>query len=382
MPEPFKNFLNIELVKQSAKHLQNAWPDFDNAAFVAKVASKLEQLELKQRSHWIKDCLIAYLPNDFTQQLDILQRSLSQPYPDENLTLTVNDSGIAGWMIMPMADLVTEQYFALSNPSKAKFDLSLQTLREMTRRSSSEFAIRPFIDTHPTETLAIMAQWAKDTCPHVRRLASEGSRPRLPWGMRLNALVNNPEPLRGILEALKHDNSEYVRRSVANSLNDIAKDHPQWVVDLCRQWQAQSVNPRLIKHACRTLLKQGHSNTLALFGFSAPRYHDASLTMATPNIAIGDKVDMHLEITAEAAQEWMIDFAVHYQKANGSISAKVFKWRQVEVTARQTLILSKAIDFKPISTRKYYPGEHKVEVLINGQPVTNAKLAVETCPPQ
>lgn len=379
MPEPFKNWLNIELVAQSAQHFQNAWPDFNKEAFVAEVASKLEQLELKQRSHWIKECLITYLPNDFARQLSILQQSLSTPYPDEDLSLTVNDSGIAGWMIMPMADLVAQQYFALEEPSTTDFNLSMHALREMTRRSSSEFAIRPFIDAQPNETLSVMSTWAQDTCPHVRRLASEGSRPRLPWGMRLNALVDNPEPLRAILEALKHDDSEYVRRSVANNLNDIAKDHPLWVTDICCAWQAQAVNPRLIKHACRTLLKQGDRNTLALFGFTPPCYGNASLHMQTTCIAIGEKSNMTLQLTAHATQTWMIDFAVHYQKANGSTAAKVFKWREIKVKSGQSISLTKAIDFKPISTRKYYPGEHKVEVLINGQSVTCTTLALAAC---
>jgi 3-methyladenine DNA glycosylase AlkC len=251
-------------------------------------------------------------------------------------------------------------------------DLSLGALYELTKRFTAEGAIRTFLQRYPEQTLAQLAEWASDPNCHVRRLVSEGTRPRLPLAPRLRAFVKDPRPVLALLELLKADPVLMVRRSVANNLNDIAKDHPDLVVETLARWK-QAADPGtewIIGHAARTLLKQGHTGALALLGYGAETaISPASLQLSQTSVRMGEDLVFAIEIqsTADAPQNLMIDYVVHQRKANGKLAPKVFKLARKRLGPRETLNLTKRHAFRLLSTRVYYPGRHALELQINGQ---------------
>jgi 3-methyladenine DNA glycosylase AlkC len=221
-----------------------------------------------------------------------------------------------------------------------------------------------------------MLAWTHDPSPHVRRLASEGSRPRLPWGLRLQALVQDPTPTLPILAALQDDSSEYVRRSVANHLNDIAKDHPQvvvrWVKDHLKGAPPERV--ALLKHASRSLVKHGYAPMLALWGVGSAFAGSAKLTVTPRKVAIGDSLTLALQLSSSSGkpQKLLVDYAVHHVKANGERTAKVFKGWALTLGPQAQTALAKKHSMRAVTTRRYYPGRHAVDVQINGQTVATA----------
>jgi 3-methyladenine DNA glycosylase AlkC len=363
MPEPFKNLLNNKVIHAMALHLNNQWPGFDATGFEAAAFKNLNKLELKARSEQITQAMIQYLPGDFEKSATIILSTLGPELEDNVSAGTVDDNGIAGWAIMPMT-----HYVGLRGHDH--FDLSMTLLKEMTKRSSSEFAIRFFILESPNKTLSVLKGWATDNNQHVRRLVSEGTRPRLPWAMRLPDFIKDPSPVIELLEILKDDETEYVRRSVANNLNDIAKDHPNVVTDIAAQWMkdASQERKKLIRHACRTLIKNGNKKALKVLGYGKPRITCTSIDILTPQVVFGDALQFVLSISSESNQEQalMIDYIIHHRKANGSTSPKVFKWRALTLPANNELISTKKHAIKNITTRVYYPGVHTVEVMVNG----------------
>lgn len=365
MPEPFKNFFNPTMIGQMAEHLNRQSNAFEASRFVALATDGLEALELKQRSDHILAALEQTLPQNFTDATDLLVDAL---HPEDGVDLsgqTMDDQGIRGWGVMPMADYVAR--YGLEH-----FDFSMDALREMTKRSSSEFAVRPFIAHDQKRAMDHVARWASDASYHVRRLASEGSRPRLPWGMRLNALVEDPSPLLPVLEMLKDDPEEYVRRSVANNLNDIAKDHSDLVASIAGTWLDGTPSrdrQRLVRHACRTLIKQGHKATMEAFGYGEPLVSLGTLTLDIDKIRVGEALTINAELRSESdsTQELVVDYLVHHQRANGTTSPKVFKWKTVTLPPRDTVDLEKKHAVRPVTTRTYYPGTHAIEIQVNGQ---------------
>ncbi|RED50763.1 DNA alkylation repair protein [Aestuariispira insulae] len=366
MPEPFKNFFNPNMVAQMADHFKKQWPDFDRDGFVREAVSGFEGQELKERAHAITHAMIRYLPDDFIHAGKILRASL---HPDDGADLSTDGSdadGVRGWGIMCLTEYVAAR-------GQDHFDLSLDLLKEMTKRFSSEFSIRHFLIREPVRTLAVMEDWVKDDNHHVRRLVSEGTRPKLPWAMNLPLFREKPEMVLPLLESLKDDESEYVRRSVANNLNEMAKDHPDLVAELAARWMkgASKNRVRLVKHACRTLVKQGHAGALAALGFGQPEIDLRSFRILTPVVQFGEELrfDIDLASTGQASQNLVIDYAIHHRKANGSLAPKVFKWKNLSLEAGAGERAERKHAIKPITTRKYYPGEHAVEILVNGEAI-------------
>lgn len=250
------------------------------------------------------------------------------------------------------------------------FDFSMEALRFFTPFGSAEFAVRGFIQADQKRALKIMQGWALDEDEHVRRLASEGSRPRLPWGMKLSALVRDPEPCAVILETLKDDPSLYVRRSVANHLNDITKDHPDWVLNRLETWDLSRESQAWIaRHACRTLIKRGMPRVLKLFGFGQKAEVKTALSLSSQTLQLGERLGITAEITSTAkrTQRLAIDYVVHYVKARGVAFEKVFKWTELELAAGQQITLSKNQLIRDFTTRKHHAGHHRVELQVNGQ---------------
>lgn len=251
------------------------------------------------------------------------------------------------------------------------WEASVPALATFTRLGSAEFAIRPFIASDQDRTLAQMLEWAADPQPAVRRLATEGCRPRLPWGIRLQALVADPAPILPILERLHEDPDESVRRSVANNLNDISRDHPDVVIGLLRSWDPRPGTDtyRLARHALRTLLKRGDPGALAVLGFKAgPSVKLQALTLEPPAPQIGGSARLTFTITSTLAesQPVMVDYALHYVKADGSTSPKVFRLGSLEMAPGVPVTYSRTLSFRQMTTRVHRRGAHQIEVLANG----------------
>lgn len=278
-------------------------------------------------------------------------------------TAVVDNKGLAGWAVMPLTHYVGRN-------GLSRFDLSLTLLKEMTKRSSSELDIRYFLLDKPQRALSELKIWTRDPNQHVRRLVSEGTRPRLPWAMRLPAFIEDPSPLIPLLEALKDDEEEYVRRSVANNLNDIAKDHPDIVARIAGEWLkgASKNRERLVRHACRTLIKQGHKKTLATLGYRNPSIKLNHLKILTPHVSLGNALsfEMSLASTSKRSQPLIIDYAIHHRKANGTTSPKIFKWKTTTLEPLVTHTGERKHSMRKITTRVYYPGIHRLGILING----------------
>ncbi|MGC4409328.1 DNA alkylation repair protein [Rhizobium rosettiformans] len=353
MAEPLKHLIGPNTARDTAEAVARASETFDRAAFLADILPVIDDLELMQRGQCIADALHRHLPDDFEQAASILHSCL--PGPEQG--------GLSGWALLSF-----NQYIA----AHGRRDLvtSLGLLKALTPHFTGEFGIRPFIAEEQDRALAIIAGWANDPNHHVRRLASEGTRPRLPWAMRLPRLVREPSPILPILEALIDDPEDYVRRSVANSLNDIAKDHPDLVADFVERHRAGASKDRLwlLKHASRTLIKKGHAKALANFGFEP--LSDVTVTLALANDRVSFPGELGFEVRLRnngiEVRTVLVDYAIHHQKKDGSLSPKVFKGKSLMIRPGESLAFAKRHTLRPITTRVYHPGVHRLEVMLNG----------------
>jgi 3-methyladenine DNA glycosylase AlkC len=350
MAEPFKNLVNAAMVSDIARRVRAAWPAFDSEKFEPHACRGLGDLEMKARVMRVADALEAWLPADFAQAAAVLQACMQD--------------GLTGWALWPVGEFVARR--GLAAP-----EIALQVLHGLTQRFTAEWAIRPFIVEHPDLAFATLLQWTGDPSAHVRRLVSEGSRPRLPWGLQLKGLIADPRPTFPLLEALLDDESDYVRRSVANHLNDIARDHPHLLAEwLERHLPGASRERRmLLRHASRSLIKRGDARVLEAWGLGRALRGSAALQVAPPRIRLGESVtlDVVLSTTARRSQALVIDYAIHHVKANGASAPKVFKGWTLQLGAGETRALRKTHAIRPITTRRYFAGAHKVELLVNGR---------------
>ncbi len=372
--EPFKNLLNPALVAEAAAQLKRHHRRFDAAAFTALACTGLEALEMKARALQICAALEATLPADFDAAAGLIENSLAPATaPGEISAAPGLHEGLRGWILWPVGEYIARR--GLPQPERA-----LAALHALTQRFTAEFAIRPFIAQHPALTFQTLQGWVADPSPHVRRLVSEGSRPRLPWGQRLHSLVADPSPTLPLLQALQDDPSAYVRRSVANHLNDIAKDHPALVAAWLQQHLPTAPAPRraLLRHASRTLVKQGHAATLQAWGLGLGFEGQARLRVSPARVALGAAVEMVLTLQSGAAhpQNLVVDYAVHHVKADGSLSPKVFKGWQLTLAPGEAATLRKLHSMRPVTTRRYHAGRHGVAVQVNGQTVASGHFSL------
>lgn len=361
-----KDRLGEQAVLEISLVLSRCLTDFPQQQFIKQALTGLNELELKQRVDHLIVILADYLPVGFADAADVLI-SVKHHWPE--LSSVDSWGSFTAW---PLVDYVS--VYGLNQP-----ELALKVLKSLTPLFSAEFAIRPFIIQHFEMTYQHLLRWTNDPDQHVRRLASEGSRPRLPWGKRLTQFCDNPAPIFLILEQLKDDDILYVRRSVANNLNDIAKDHPAEVFRLCQSWSmgASAERQWLIRHALRSLVKTGYSEAFVLLGYSKnPQITISVFKLTNSRIILGNnlEIEMLIESTAVETQKLVIDYKIHHVKANGSRTSKVFKWKNITLDRQQTLALSKSHPFKLITTRNYYAGTHLVELLINGIQYASAEF--------
>lgn len=370
--EPFKNLINPTLIRAFSTHLGKQ--GLDQKAFVKAALAGLEEREMKARAELVAEALAVVLPRDFHQAAALLERTLAQvDGKSEGWEPGSHAHGVAGWIVWPMTMYVATH--GGGDPARA-----LAALHAMTQRFTSEFAIRTFVRDHPELTFATLRRWLDDPSPHVRRLISEGTRPRLPWGMRLTALVADPAPSLPLLEALRDDPSEYVRRSVANHLNDIAKDHPDRFADLLEAWlnDATPERTRLLKHASRTLIKAGHPRVLRAFGLHRELQGSAAFQLTPRRITLGGSLQLQLTLTSTStrAQKLVVDYVVHHRKKDGGTTPKVFKGWNLELAPGETRLLVRKHSIRPISTRTYYAGEHFLECLVNGRALERCRFVL------
>jgi 3-methyladenine DNA glycosylase AlkC len=348
-----------EIVGEIAKSLTTVYPDFLSEQFLQSVFSdSWEQLELKQRMRHIALCLKQWLPENYHDAIAIMIKASPK---------------VSGLIVMSFADYV-ELY------GQEYWELSMQALEEFTKSCSSEYAIRPFLDLKPQRGMQQMLMWAGHENEHVRRLASEGCRPRLPWAMALKKFKKDPSPIIPILEKLKNDPSEYVRKSVANNLNDISKDHPELVLGLCESWQGKSANTDwIIKHACRTLLKSGNKRAMLLFGFGDPEHVNIPFFEAeVGSTFIGDQIQLsfQMEVNEKQSKKIRLEYLVYFVKANGKTSPKVFQISEkVWKPGKHTIVFKHS--FLQRTTRRHFPGTHRFELIINSEKKAETSITLK-----
>ena len=367
MAQPFKERISGELIRSAAAHLWRVWPEFPRRRFTARATDGLDQLELKARVAHVADALAACLPRDFDAAAAVLEASLAEARDDDDLkALVTGGDGLAGWVVWPMTDFVAR--YGLAHPRR-----SLRALHALTQRNTAEYAIRPFLIEHRELTMKTLTSWLDDPSPHVRRLVSEGTRPRLPWGVQLQHLVEDPRPCLPLLARLQDDPSGYVRRSVANHLNDISKDHPDVVVRWLRDHLpgAPKARQATLRHAARTLVKQGDKRALRAFGLGRSLRGEASLQLAPRRARVGGAVTLAVTLTSDArqAQDLVVDYVVHHVKQDGGSRAKTWKGWKLRLAAGEQRALQKSHSLRPVTTRRDHPGVHRVELVVNGDVV-------------
>ena len=361
-----KDFFLPAVVEDLAERVAATGIAFDKAGFLAHVLPDLETLEYSGRLNLIVDGFDATVDADFEVLVEALQKALG-PEPETEF---------GEFMFLPFLNLIPVR--GLGDPVKG-----LQALMVMTRWFSAEFSVRPFLDADPMGALKTLSEAAHHPSPEVRRLASEGTRPRLLWGLRLIAFVNDPTPLFPVLSALYADPDAAVRRSVANSLNDITKDHPGKVLDLLGEWRDQGKLGEefdgFARHAMRGLIKDGDERALLVLGYR----RDLSLASATIELSantasLGDSLTITVDVTLAGSEPApaIIDYVVHHQRADGTLSPKVFKLTDRRLEPGVPLTLSKKHSLKPVTTRKYYAGLHEIELQVNGVPVAKQELTL------
>lgn len=359
MAEPLKDILfNARTVTAIADQLEKVVPKFAKKDFTRAILEKLPELELKQRTEWIARRMQAHLGQDYPKALQVLLQSLPNDKDRGQL------SGFDDFLHMPHVTFV--ELFGLAHP-----DLSLQALYRLTKYFTGEGAIRPYLLQHYDKTMACLQKWVSDEDWRVRRLVSEGTRPRLPWAPRLPMFIKDPTPVLALLENLQDDPHEVVRRSVANNLNDIAKDHPDLVADTVARWVKGAGKEKqvMIRHGLRTLIKQGHGPSLAVLGFAGQDLRLTKLTLTPKELKMGSSLSFHADLvhTGKEGGRFVLDYAIHFLGSRGQHRRKVFKGNVVHLRPKEKYNFASKHKIAPITTRTYYPGAHWLELIANGK---------------
>lgn len=363
MAEPLKTFFSPALTASLAAEIQAAWPGFPDSRFLAAAAG-LDELELLDRARRLAAALRACLPDDVTEALGVLVRSLGPEL------VRTEHFGMAPFRYLPHVIFVSEH-------GLADFDAAMEAQHALTRRFSAEFSLRTFVAHDPPRALGWLERWVEDENPHVRRLVSEGTRPRLPWAPRLR--LQDWRPIHALLHRLVDDPTAYVRRSVANHVGDVYKDDPAAALALCRRWAAPERLP-LIRHALRSAIKANDPEALALVGTGETPEVTVRASFAPEAPRVGGHVDATVTLEGRRPQRLTVDLAVRFLKPSGGAGRKVFRLAVIDLDGSATL--RKRIQLHQMTTRTHVPGWHAVEVQINGQvvPVGGFELRAELSP--
>jgi 3-methyladenine DNA glycosylase AlkC len=361
-----KNLYSPAFYERLSSILAQSLPGFDKAKFISLINSDgFEDKELKARMRHTAVVLHHFMPQNFSEAVPALETIITNA--------RAVGFGVNGLASMFLPDYI--EVYGLDHPDDA-----IRALEYVTQYTSCEFAVRPFMIKYPEKMLAQMTAWSMHDNYDVRRFSSEGARPRLPWAMAIPALKKDPSPLLPLLENLKNDPSEYVRRSVANNINDIAKDHPDVVLAIAKKWKGNSKETdAIIKHGARTLLKQGHPEILKIYGLDATHINYSGFEVLTPKVNMGDSVEFTFAIENKDTQPQTVrlEYGMYYMKAKGQLAKKVFKISEKVYQPGEKASIVRRQSFKAITTRVFYPGEHQLSIIINGeekQPILSFEL--------
>jgi 3-methyladenine DNA glycosylase AlkC len=367
MAELLKDFLSPTFVGEVAQLFQETHPGFPSEAYVRlALADPWPSLELKPRFRQMAEALRQTLPDDVAEAMEavaaVADRLVARQ--GENLSFV--------YMFMP--EFVA--LYGVEHPDKA-----IAALERITRWSSAEFAVRPFLARYPERMYGQMLAWSTHPSAMVRRLSSEGFRPRLPWGMGIPTLKKDPSPILPVLENLKADPAETVRRSVANNLNDISKDHPDLALSIASRWQGASAETDwVVKHALRGLLRKGKAEALARFGFEQERISDiqATLTPASTTVKISESLTFIARVhnQGDSPRRVRLEYAINYLTSSGKTTRKVFFIKTADMASGEEATIQKRQRFTDFTTRKHYPGQHQLALLVNGITVAEATFDV------
>ncbi|MEK8132415.1 DNA alkylation repair protein [Paenibacillus filicis] len=365
MAEPLRTMYHEKFLLEFGEKVRGVYGSFPVQLFVADTMGQgWELLKLKERIRRISETLGKHLPSRYEDALDIL---------------FAIDETCVGFPYLFFPDFVE-----VHGQGEKHWDLSMRALERFTARSSAEFAVRVFLLREPERMMRQMTVWAAHPNEHVRRLASEGCRPRLPWGQALPLFKRDPAPLLLVLEQLKADSSAYVRKSVANNLNDIAKDHPDMVLETARRWMGTHKDTDwIVRHACRTLIRQALPEVLELFGYGQDEEEglitDASLIADPSVLAIGGSCELGYELYVREGEPMRIriEYGIHFVKARGQTSRKLFLLSDKTVAGGTRLHGTRNHRWADLTTRRHYPGEHRIVLLVNGEEVAHAFLTLE-----
>ena len=362
MAEPLKLVYHEAFLRGFGEKVQGVYKAFDVERFIRDVIDETwDELALKERMRKISVTLGRYLPQRYEEALQVL--------------FAVDDETCTGFPYLFLPDFV-EVY----GQAEEHWELSMQALERFTPGSSSEFAIRPFLLRDPERAMRQMAIWADHPNEHVRRLASEGSRPRLPWGVALAMFKRDPAPILPILEKLKADSSLYVRKSVANNLNDIAKDHPSIVIETARRWQGTHPDTDwIIRHACRTLIRKADPEIMQIFGYAEDASSlttSAELRVGPTALSIGERCELQYALRVREGEEVRvrIEYGIYFVKAKGQTSRKLFLLSDKTVPGGSVLSGRRSHNWADLTTRRHYPGEHQIVLVVNGTEVAEAAV--------
>jgi 3-methyladenine DNA glycosylase AlkC len=356
-PSAFKHSVGESTARRLARALTQVYDEFDAGGFLREVSQALPALELKPRIVFLADAMAKRLPSEYPEALAIVLGTLG---PELGSDDAVSSSAFYYWIHATFVERHGQGHVAES----------LAAMREITKRSTAEFAVRPYLAQAPREVITFLSACANDDNEHVRRWVSEGTRPFLPWGTRAAPLLQKPFPALPLLHALRADESPYVRTSVANHLNDLARLDPTLVIDTVRAWIDEGLPhaPAIAKRALRNLVKAGHPGALAIFGVSTKvRAKLLSLQLERKRIRVGDKLTFEATLEGKADEQLVIDYALSFPGAGDRISRKVFKLVQRTIARGERLTIRKQHSFRPITTRVYRAGKHKLELLVNGR---------------
>jgi 3-methyladenine DNA glycosylase AlkC len=346
---PLKNMLNFQSLREFAETIKTVHATFEVEEFLKSTIDETwEDLELKARGRQVTLNLGKYLPSDYKEAISIIDRAIVK---------------CRGFALMCFNDFV-EVY----GQDEENLDLSIGALGRYTEYMSSEFAVRPFIIKYEGKMMRQMYAWSKDDNEHRRRLASEGCRPALPWGQALPKYKKDPTPILPILEELKADSSLSVRKSVANNLNDISKTHPDLVIKIAKDWYGKNDKTDwIVKHACRTLLKKGHPDALAIFSYGDITSVDVEdFGLNEKLIKIGENITFSFTISTKKATKVRLEYGIDYVKSNGKRNRKMFQLSEISLKANGSKKYTRKHSFANVSTRKHYPGTHSVTLVVNG----------------
>jgi 3-methyladenine DNA glycosylase AlkC len=362
-----KVHFGMPLAQKLGESVEAVYPAFPKARFLKAVAARVEPLELKGRVALIAEVLRSTLPGDYRVALRILLSTLG---PELS-----NSEGMFnhGYHLMPVAKFVED--FGLDH-----FGTSMAAMVEITKRHTAEYAIRPYLERHPQRVLKLLRKWALDDNQNVRRLVSEGTRSRLPWATRLKVFADDATPVVALLDLLKNDPSRFVQKSVANNLNDISKDHPKLAVQIAQRWLRESPcasTEWIVTQGLRSLVKQSDNSALSVLGCAtSPHLAVSELELRSARVRVGEALQFTFVVKniGKASRRVIVDYAIHYARANGRPASKVFRMGMLTLAGGQTQALDKQHSFRLVRTRKYFAGRHSIAIQLNGSLAAQAEF--------